>query len=84
MQWLISLETEGAHFRKFTGMQCIRRDDGVATDPLVQPMGYTILLAESLEAALEEVRNCPGLEHGMTMDVAAIDSPLAPVGDAGA
>ncbi len=72
-KWLAWAETLGSTLVNPgtpVGVTRVLTPDGVSGEPSPHPiMGFSILEAESMEAAMELLKDCPHLEYGGTLEV---------------
>lgn len=73
MEWLSSLgETAVSSANPFKNTQTINPDGSVSTGSITSMSGYTIIEAESMDAALVVAKACPFLEIGGSLEVSEL------------
>ena len=71
MEWLSALgEAAVSPMNPLGNTRCLHPDGTVSDGSSCAMSGYTILEAESMDAALEMARSCPFLEIGGSLEVA--------------
>jgi len=73
MEWIASLgEAAVSPMNPFKGTQTISPDGSVSKGSSIGMSGYTIIQADSMEAAMEIAKACPFLETNGTLEVSEL------------
>ena len=73
MEWISSLgENAVSPMNPFKNTQTISPDGTAAIGSLTKMSGFTIINAESMDAALSVAKSCPFLEIGGTLEVSEL------------
>jgi hypothetical protein len=72
-EWLASLgKAAVSPMNPFKNTHTVNTDGSVTVGSLMEMSGYTIVEAESLEAALEMAKTCPFLDVGGSLEVSEL------------